>query len=557
MATIPEAFALAHQHHQAGRLQAAEELYRRILAVAPQQPDAWHRLGVIAHQVGKHELAIEYIGKAIGIHGTHADFFINMGHAHQAMQRTTEAAGCYRRAVELAPDSAEAHYRLGNAMMAQRALQQAASCFRRAVQLNPSYAEAHNNLGTVLKNLGQLDEAVACFRRVAQLRPNDLEPHYNLGGALRDQGMLDEAVACCRRAVEIKPDDAEAHSNLGNALADQGKLDEAVACHRRALALNPNLGEIHKGLGLALLLAGDWLRGWPEYEWRWRTKDLLPRGFPQPLWNGEPLAGKTILLHAEQGLGDTMQFIRYAALLKEEGATVIVECQRPLLPLLQGCPGVDQLVGQGDGLPAFAVHAPLLSVPGIRQTSPESVPARIPYLFARPDLLELWREKLRKFEGFKIGINWHGRPENLRGRFRSIPLRCFAPLAQIPAVRLISLQKGAGCEQLAAVRNLFPITELPGELDQQSGPFMDTAAVMKNLDLVITSDTAAAHLAGALGVPVWVALPFAPDWRWLLDRSDSPWYPTMRLFRQTSVGDWAGVFAQIEKALDAQFHPQL
>jgi len=278
-------------------------------------------------------------------------------------------------------------------------------------------------------------------------------------------------------------------------------------------------------------------------------KGTSPRRFPQPLWSGEPLAGKTILLHIEQGIGDTIQFIRYASIIKRQGAAVILECPKPLFGLLEGCPGIDQLLGQREDLPAFDVHAPLLSVPGILKTSLETVPATIPYVFPRPTLVEQWQKRLLDLDGLKIGISWQGNPKYRDDRFRSIPLRYFAPLAEIPGVCLISLQKGIGTEQLAAVRDLFPVTDFAAELDERSGPFMDTAAVMKNLDLVITSDTAAAHLAGALGVPVWVALPSVPDWRWLLDRSDSPWYPTMRLFRQRERGNWQGVFEEIKEAL--------
>jgi hypothetical protein len=366
---------------------------------------------------------------------------------------------------------------------------------------------------------------------------------------LKDQGKLDEAVACYRRAVELKPDFAEVHNNLGEALKGQGKLDGAMACYRRALELKPDFAEAHWNLALTWLLAGDWQRGLPEYEWRWRKKNFVPRRFPQSLWGGESLGGKTILLHAEQGLGDTMQFIRYASIVKRYDAAVIVECQKPLLGLLEGCSGVDQLVAEGEDLPAFDVYAPLLSVPGILKTTVETIPAGIPYLFPSPVLLEKWRKRLLDIDGFKIGISWQGNPKYRGDCFRSIPLRCFAPLAQIPGVCLINLQKGAGTEQLAEVRNLFPVLDFADELDQQSGPFMDTAAVMKNVDLVITSDSAAAHLAGALGVPVWVALPSVPDWRWLLDRSDSPWYPTMRLFRQKERGNWQGVFEEIKEAL--------
>jgi len=756
MATISEALAIAIQHHEGGRLQAAEQIYRQILEVEPSQPDALHNLGVLAHQVGKHEVAIEYIGKAIGVHGTNATFYVSLGNVYRALQRTTDSIACYQRAIHVAPGFADAHYRLGNSMMDQWKLEEAVNCYRRALELKPDYAEAYSNLGVALENQGHLDEAVASYRQVVQLRPNDVEPHNNLGVALRYQGKLDEAVACYRRALELNPNDPEVHNNLGVALQDQGKLDEAVAsypralelkpdyveahynlgfallrqgrateavgcclravqlkpndakmnynlgvalqdqgkldeavvcyrralelkpdfaeahnnqgnvfwqqgkpdeavacyrralelkpdyaeahnnlgaalweqgkldeaeacyrlalalkpdyaeahynlgtafngqgkldeaeaCYRRALELKPDYAEAHNNLGAALweqgkrdeaeacyrralepkpdfaeshwnrsliwLLGGDFAHGWSEYEWRWQRKESPPRIFQQPVWDGGHLEGKTILLHAEQGLGDTIQFIRYASTVKQLGGTVCVECQKPLLRLLEGCPGIDQLIGQGNDLPTFDAHVPLLSVPGILKTSLETIPATIPYLLPQPALLEQWRKRLIELNGFKIGITWQGNPMRRGDRFRSIPLRYFAPLAQISGVRLISLQKGAGTEQLAEVRTLFPITDLAGELDQQSGPFMDTAAVMKGLDLVICSDTAAAHLAGALGVPVWVALSFAPDWRWLLDRADSPWYPTMRLFRQPSLGDWAGVFEEMHSALCEQ-----
>jgi tetratricopeptide (TPR) repeat protein len=522
MATISEALAIAIQHHNAGRLSAAEQIYRQILAVEPNHADALHLLGVVAHQVGEHEIAVQCIQRAIALNAAEAPFHNNLGTALRALRRNAEAVACCRRAVEL----------------------------------NPNYVDAHYNLGNGLKGQGKLDEAIACYRRALELRPDYAEAYNNLGTALNDQGKLDEAAACYHRALELKPNYAEAHNNLGLALHDQGKLDEAVACYGRAIELNPDYADPHLGRALARLLVGDWQRGWPEYQWRWQTKDSTPRHFPQPPWNGESLAAKTILLHAEQGLGDTIQFIRYAPIVKRHGAAVIVECQKPLVGLLEGCAGVDRLVGQGDDLPAFDVHAPLLSVPGILKTSLVDIPVGIPYLFAKPALVEFWRKRLAELDGFKVGIAWQGSPAYRGDRFRSIPLRCFAALAQIPGVRLISLQKGAGVEQLAEVCDLFAVTDLSAELDERSGPFMDTAAVMKSLDLVITSDTASAHLAGALGAAVWVALPLAPDWRWLLDRCDSPWYPTMRLFRQTKLGDWQGVFQEIAKALCQRLNHQ-
>jgi tetratricopeptide (TPR) repeat protein/GR25 family glycosyltransferase involved in LPS biosynthesis len=617
MATISEALAIALQHHQAGRLDAAEQIYQRILQVEPEQPDALHFLGVLTAQRGRPEAAAAYIARAIAVKPDVAPYHLNLGLAYQASRKPDEAIACYQRALQLQPEFVEVHYNLGNAWNEQGQRAEAAACYRRAIELRPNYAEAHYNLGKVLQDQGKLDEAIACYRRAIELKPDYAEAHNNLGTAFKDQGKLDETIACCRRAVELKPDYAEAHNNLGIALASREKLDEAVACYRRALQLKPDYAEAHYNLGKVIedqgkseeaaacyrwalelkpdyaeahlnlgnvltlqrkldeavacfgralelkpdyadahlncahlrLLTGDWQRGWPEYEWRWQTKQLSPRPFQQPLWDGGSLAGKTILLHAEQGLGDTIQFIRYASIVKEHGAGVIVECQKPLLGLLEGCPGIDRLIGPGNDLPAFDVHAPLLSVPGIVKTSPGTVPAQIPYLQPKAGLVEQWRKRLIEFDGFKIGISWQGNPKYHDDRLRSIPLRYFAPLAGIPGVRLISIQKGVGTEQLAEVRDLFPVMDLAAELDEQVGPFMDTAAVMKNVDLLITSDTAAAHLAGALGVPVWVALPFVPDWRWLLDRSDSPWYPTMRLFRQEKSGDWTPVFQRMAEEI--------
>jgi len=289
-------------------------------------------------------------------------------------------------------------------------------------------------------------------------------------------------------------------------------------------------------------------RGWPEYEWRWHRRQAVQRNFYATRWDGSPLAGRTILLHAEQGLGDTLQFVRYASLVKRRGGTIIVECQPPLVKLLTGCPGIDQVVAYGDALPPFEFHAPLMSLPAIFGTTVETIPQEVPYLLADPELRQKWRGELEGMREFKVGIVWQGRPEPPWVGNRSIPLRKYAPLAQVPGVKLFSLQKGPGVEQLVA--SSVEVTDFGPRLDEATGPFLDTAALMRNLDLVITSDTATAHLAGALGVPVWVAIPVAPDWRWMLNRTDSPWYPTMRLFRQTNLGDWDTVFAQMATELN-------
>ena len=524
MATISEALTIAIQHHQAGRLQAAEQIYRQILAVNANQADAWHLLGVIAQQVGKSEIAVEYIGRAIRLKGDAEAFHLNLGAAYRTLHRVAEAVACYRRVIALTPNHPQAYYNLGNALEDQGMLDEAVACYRRAIELKPDLAESHNNLGTALKAQGKPDEAVACYRRALELKPDFAGVYNNLGAVLREQGKPDEAVACGRRALELMPDYADAHYNLGNALTDLGNLDKAAACYRRVIELKPNYAEAHNNLGHVLmhqgnldeaiaccrraiglkpdfavahgslasafhsqgnfdeavagyrraielkpdyadahwnqsllsLLRGDFDRGWAEFEWRWKANVCRSRDFSQARWDGQPLEGKTILLHAEQGLGDTLQFVRYAHLVKERGAAVIVECPGLLLSLLQSCPGVDRLVGQGEKLPAFNVQAPLLSLPGIFHTTLGEIPATVPYLFADPGLVEHWRRELAGIIGFKIGIAWQGSPVHPNDRNRSIPLGCFEHLARCRGVRLLSLQKAPAWNSCKAWPSGFP-----------------------------------------------------------------------------------------------------
>jgi len=513
MTTVAQALELAMRYHQAGDLQQAEQLYRQILQLDPLHADALHLLGLIAHQVGRNDLAIDYI----------------------------------RQALLLAPKFAEAHNNLGVALKEQGRLQEAAASYQEALRLKPDYAEAHNNLGVALKGQGQLLEATASYQEALRLRPDYAEALNNLGNVLTKQGQLAEAEARLRQALRLKPDYAEALSNLGAALKEQGKLAEAEASCQQALQLKPDYPEAHYNLAMTWLLQGDLDKGWPEYEWRRQCKDLVLTvpSFPGPDWDGSPLQGRTILVHREQGFGDMLQFIRYAPLLQYRGGKVFVVCHPALVQLLAQCPGIDRLIPQGSPLPPFDVYASLMSLPGLFRTTLATVPRNVPYLFADAGLTERWRQQLSTIGAFKIGISWQGNPRYHQDRWRSIPLFQFAPLARLEGVQLFSLQKGLGTEQLAPAADRCPVNDFGGKLDEGTGAFMDTAAVMKNLDLVVTSDTAIAHLAGGLGVPVWVALPVAPEWRWLLQREDSPWYPTMRLFRQSRWGDWEEVFERM------------
>ncbi|MGO9915795.1 MAG: DUF6165 family protein [Isosphaeraceae bacterium] len=343
---------------------------------------------------------------------------------------------------------------------------------------------------------------------------------------------------------------ADAYNNLGIAYAELGRFDEAIASYTSCLKIRPDHVDARMNRALAWLRKGDYAQGWAESEWRRKKRSLTPRPPNMPQWNGFPLAGRRILLITERGFGDTMQFVRFAPLLKRQRAgAVILECPEKLVKLLARTPGIDQLVPQGKPLPEYDVYCALLNVPGLTATSIEAIPVDVPYIFADPELVEHWRRELAASPGFKVGINWQGNPKCAGDRHRSIPLAHFEPISRVPGVKLFSIQKNDGREQLDALAGKFTVTDLGRRLDENTGPFLDTAAVLKNLDLLITSDTAVAHLAGALGVPVWMALSTTPDWRWLTNREDNPWYPTMRIFRQDQHMVWGPVFERMAAEL--------
>jgi tetratricopeptide (TPR) repeat protein len=580
--TIQQAFDLALQHHQAGRLREAERLYRQVLAQQPEHADALHSLGVIAHQVGRNDIAVGLILRAIALNPNLPEAHYNLGIALGDKGQLDEAIAAYRQAIALRPNYAEAHNNLGNALKDKGQLDEAIAACRRAIALKPNNAEAHNNLGNVLRDKGQLDEAIttcrraialnpnlpqahsnlgnalkdkeqldeaiAAYRQAIALNPNLPEAHSNLGSVLRDKGQLDEAIAACCRAIALRPSYSEAHSNLGSVLRDKGQLDEAIAAFRQAVALNPNLPEAHFNLSLSLLTSGDFQQGWEEYEWRWKCKDFPPsrRNFAQPQWDGRPLEGRAILLHAEQGLGDAIQFIRYLPLVVQRGGRIIVECQAELQRLFQTMAGICQVVAFGQPLPAFDLHCPLLSLPRVFGTNLANVPHIVPYLSPDPALVDAWsRRPGSGNRPLRVGLAWAGSPRFKGNRARSLNLQQLAPFAAVPGVKFYSLQKGAAGEQAKSPPVGLELVDLGPDLND----FADTAAVMSLMDLIITTDTSVPHLAGAMGRPVWLMLQFAPDWRWLLERQDSPWYPTMRLFRQSRTGDWDGVIMRVVDAL--------
>jgi len=529
-----------------GRLDEAVACFRTALDLRPDYAEPHNNLGIAFQEQARLDEAIAYYRRAIDLDPNYTGAHNNLGNALKAQGRLDEAIACYRKAIDLDPNYPGAHNNLGIALKEQARLDDAVACFRAAIDLNPNYPEAYNNLGIALKEQAWLDEAIACFRKSLDLEPDFPEAHNNLGTVLLEQARPDEAVACCRKAIDLRPDFPEAHNNLGTALRAQQRLDEAVTCYRRAIDLNPDYTDAHNNLALVLLARGDLEAGWQEYEWRWKTPHAIRtrRDFAQPQWRGEPAEGRTLLIHAEQGFGDTLQFCRYAPLAATGGLVVVLEVPKPLVRLLRGLPGVDQVVVQGEALPQFDLHCPMLSMPLALGTAITTIPSAAPYLHAEAAQVAAWRTRLAAMEnrGPRIGVAWAGNPRThlpaaaAADRRRSIAPDRLEPLFDLPGLHFFSLQKDG-----PAAPKHFPLTDFMNEM----GDFADTAALIANLDLVVSVDTAVAHLAAALGKPVWLLDRFDPDWRWLVGRRDSPWYPTLRIYRQPHPGDWDAVLAEV------------
>ena len=499
----------AYAHQKAGRFPEAERGYRELLQQEPRNAAALHLLGMVGMQTGRSEMAVELIQRAIGLDGGNAQFHMN----------------------------------LGNLLQAQGKLDEAVDCYGRALKLNPRSASAWSNLGEALKTQGKLEEAAASLGKALALEPELAVAHSNLGNVRHAQGELEQALACYERALVLQPDLAIVYANMGNLRQAQGLLREAAACYERALELKPVFEVARFNRSILKLLEGDFAAGLPDYEKRRYLHP--PRNFSQPQWRGEPLRGARILLYAEQGLGDTLQFLRYVPMVQAAGGEVILEVQATLRRMAAELPGIDaeHLLAAGEALPEFAWQCSLMSLPLAFRTTLENIPARAPYVTFPA---EAWRRAAGlawPTQGLRVGIAWAGSPTHLKDRFRSIAPSLLRPLLRQERIAFYSLQVGTRAGELAELGD--GVTDLAPWIEDMA----DTAALVTQLDLVIAVDTAVVHLAGALGRPVWVLLPLAPDWRWMLRREDSPWYPTMRLFRQETMGDWEGVIARVFEAL--------
>jgi tetratricopeptide (TPR) repeat protein len=597
-------FGAALAAQRAGRLAEAERLCRLALSVDPGHAQTLHLLGLVAHRQGRAGEAVEHIRMAIARDGRDPAFHHNLGNIFKALDPAA-ALKCYERALVLDPRSVDTLYNLGNTCQELGRLERAVACFERALRLRPDSVELHNNLGSALQDLGRLDEAVACYRRALGLLPDAVEALDNLAGALRAQGRLDaaeaeyrralalrpnrieshlglgvvardrglpeealaryrralalapdhpalhinigvalvelgrpeEATAHYRRALAAQPDQAETHNNLGIALEHQGRYGEALACYAHALSLKPDYAQAHFNRAHALLLTGGFAEGWQEYEWRFAVA-RYDRNFDRPLWSGEPLAGRTILVHAEQGYGDTLHFVRYVPAVAERGGRVVIEAPRELVRLLGTVAGAAEIVEVGERLPQFDCHCPLLSLPRVFATNLSTIPGEVPYLRVPAEASAGWAERIPAAPGLRVGIVWAGTTQ------RATDIRLLRPLFEIAGVNWFSLQVGNRAADMALLDGV-DIVDLAPWLDD----FAETAAAICRLDLVLSVDTAVAHLAAALGRPTWLMLPLHPDWRWLLEREDSPWYPTARLFRQKKANDGPDAICEIAAAL--------
>jgi len=517
MADVSGIVQLAVQHHQAGRLQQAEQLYNLALQSNPNHAFILHSLAMVAYQTGRYDAALTLAAEAVANNSQVPQFHNTLGLVLEALGRFDQAIEAYEQAVSLKPDYAEVYNNMGIALQAQGKYAAAAEKCRQALSLSPGYAQAYNTMGFSLQKQGKLAEAVESYRMAVRFAPNFAEAYNHMGVVLSALGRHEEAIESYGRAVQIEPDYAQAHWNRS----------------------------------LVLLLTGKLAEGWKDYQWR-KHPDLGMMTYPHrhevPQWDGSSFVGKRLLVHYEQGYGDAIQFVRYLPMVKARGGTVILEVGKPLIALLHHFPGVDELVEASRDLkPAvkFDLCVSLMDLPALFETTLDTIPADVPYIFADSTKAGYWRSKLAG-PTFKVGIVWSGSPAYERNTIRSCRLEHFAPLAAIEGVKLFSLQKGTGTEQLEKpAGGISVVTDTANELRD----FTDTAALIENLDLIVSVDTSVLHLAGAMGRPVWAILCAAPAWQWMLDRSDSPWYPTMTLFRQKELGRWDDVLRSAAEKL--------
>jgi tetratricopeptide (TPR) repeat protein len=566
---------------QKGNLEVGIEIIARSLRINPNQPTAWNNQGNALRELKRLDEALVCCDRAVALKPDFALAYLNRGFVLHELKRLDDALASLDRAIALQPDYADAFLNRGNVLRDLGQLDEALDSLDRAISLNPGFAVAHFNRGTVLRSLKRDDDALASYDRAIALKADYAEAYCNRGIALQSLKRENDALASYDRAIALKADYAEAYSNRGSALRTLKRLDESIESYDRAIVLNPDFAAAYSNRGLALqsikrldealesydraialqpdfalaywnkstlrILKGEYLEGWELYEWRWKLEKFNNMSIPyaQCLWLGnESLTGRTLLIHREQGFGDYIQFIRYALLAEQAGARVILEVPAPLMALVSTLKGNFTLVETGAPLPEFDYHCPVMSLPLAFKTTVETIPAQIPYLYADEAKKKQWCKNLGEKTKPRIGLVWSGTPNHRNDHNRSFPLRQLSDLLDLP-FEFHSLQKDVRAVDIDALEEFSQVHQHQDDLLD----FSDTAALVEQMDIVISVDTSVAHLAGAMGKSLFVLLPYVPDYRWMLDRSDSPWYPTARLFRQPALYDWDSVIAEVGQVL--------
>ncbi len=581
-----ELYRFAMSRLQQGDLPGAIGALRELSAGHPEHAGVQANLGSALFQTGDVEGAIAANRRAIALAPGMGLAYSNLGMALLAAGKKREAIEAYRSGIRATPLDPNTHFALGNALAQMGDFAGAVAVLEESVRLDPRRAYTHHRLGMALEAMGRIEPAIAAFKQSLNIDSRNIDGWMSLSRCQSRAGRESDAIEAAQRAVDLKPD-ADTHKCLADRLLESERYDRALLEYEKVSGLEPSRADVRLLLGLcyvqqnahaaaiaafdaaialspanaiarcnrgmAKLVSGDFAGGWVDFESR--EVPAAAHVANQPMWDGSDPAGKRILLNYEQGQGDTFQFIRYAAVLKARGAEVYFHCHPNTRRILHRTPGIDWLIARGEAVPPFDVQAQLMSLPGLCRTTLATIPCTVPYIFTDPQLTKSWSQRLGRGRGKRIGLVWQGDPMHSNDRHRSIPLRLFAPLARAVGTELISLQRGPGSEQIDSASADVPLFDTAKLCEAQDdvGGWLDTAAILANLDLLVTVDTAIAHLAGAMGVPVWVALPFVPDWRWLLDRNDSPWYPTMRLFRQPAPGDWAAVIERMAAVCGAGF----
>jgi tetratricopeptide (TPR) repeat protein len=546
-------YILGHSMQEKGETDEAITHYQRSLQLDPNFADAYYNLGTILQDNKRYDEAISCYKKSLQLNPNDVDAYYNLARVLQEKEQFDEAITCYKKALQINPNLADAYNNIGTILIENEQFDEALTNCQKAFYLNPNLPDVHNNLGIINKEKGKLDEAIFYCQKALQLDSRFYKAYHNLANIQCKKQQFDKAVTYSQQALEINPNDDEVHVGLGAAFCGKGQLNTGINCYKKAIQINSNNANTHFSMSCAFLLSGDFKQGWQEYEWRWKSKDYLkyncfhkPDDFSQPILKGLDIAGQTVFIYAEQGLGDEIQFIRYVPLVVQLGANVVIECHKELYGLLQSIEGIKHLIVQGEQLPEFDIQCPLLTLPLVFNTTLENIPTKVPYLSVNPILTQKWKDKIQQDNSkLKVGLVWQGNPKHKNDMNRSIPFNYFSPFSKFTDITFYSLQKGKGSEQS---KNL-PVGIKFIDLTEEINDFSDTAALIENLDLTISVDTSVVHLAGALGKPIWTLLPFSPDWRWMLTRKDSPWYPTMRLFRQPSPGDWNSVIKKVAEEL--------